>query len=249
MAKYCFQCGEKIDDETKSFCPKCGTQLKSEIKSEKNYKPIIFGLVGVIVILTVIMVIFSGGFNLFGHPTSITILNQSPISSSAEFQVQLSDGSQGIVGKSIEITFKNDKNTYTFNSITGNNGIASIMPNVEAGDYEVTCSFTGDESYSKSTTESPITVTATATEINNQITSTNTEPNYESFSYSNSFEDTDKNGDGYVTLSDMNIAHTPQNIVKKMYADSDDDGDGRLNRHEYYKFMYKLNYDRSSYGL
>ena len=34
-----------------------------------------------------------------------------------------------------------------------------------------------------------------------------------------------------------------------MFADSDMDGDGRLNRAEYYKFMYKLNYDKSSYGL
>ena len=47
----------------------------------------------------------------------------------------------------------------------------------------------------------------------------------------------------------MNIAHTPKNIVNKMFADSDMDGDGRLNRAEYYKFMYKLNYDKSSYGL
>ncbi len=33
----------------------------------------------------------------------------------------------------------------------------------------------------------------------------------------------------------------------QLYADSDD-GDGRLNRHKYYKFMCKLNYDRSSYA-
>lgn len=249
MVKYCKKCGEKIEDETTSFCPKCGTQLESKIKTEKNYKPLIFGLVGVIIILTTIMVIISGEFNPFGQHTSIIMLNQSPISSATEFQVQLSDGGQGIVGKPIEITFKNNKNTYTFNSITDNNGIAPITPNVESGDYEVTCSFKGDGNYSKSTTTSRVTVNATITEISSQITSTNTEPNYESFSYSNSFEETDKNGDGYVTLSDMNIAHTPQNIVKKMYSDSDNDGDGKLNRHEYYKFMYKLNYDRSSYGL
>ena len=47
----------------------------------------------------------------------------------------------------------------------------------------------------------------------------------------------------------MNIAHTPKNMVNKMFSDSDDNKDGRLNHDKYYKFMYKLNYDKSSYGL
>lgn len=47
----------------------------------------------------------------------------------------------------------------------------------------------------------------------------------------------------------MNLAHTPFDIRDQMYTDSDDDNDGRLNHDEYYKFMYKLNYDRASYGL
>lgn len=75
------------------------------------------------------------------------------------------------------------------------------------------------------------------------------EPDYESYSVPVSFEDTDTDGDGYVLLNDMNIAHTPQDVQYQMYADSDDDGDGKLNYHEYYKFMYKLNYDQASYGL
>lgn len=128
-------------------------------------------------------------------------------------------------------------------------GLASIVPNVEAGDYEVTCSFVGDENYAKSTATSKITVESKSTEIDSQITSTRTEPDYKSFSYPHSFEDTDKNGDGYVYLSDMNIAHTPQKIVKQMFADSDSNNDGRLNHNEYYKFMYKLNYDKDSYEL
>ena len=134
---------------------------------------IIFGLIGVILILIISIVIVSGGFGLFNQPTSTTT------------------------------------NTTTNNTTTAN----------------------------------------TTTEISSQVTSTSTEPDYESFSYTHSFEDTDTNGDGYVSLSDMNIAHTPRNIQNQMFADSDDDGDGRLNSHEYYKFMYKLNYDRSSYGL
>ena len=47
----------------------------------------------------------------------------------------------------------------------------------------------------------------------------------------------------------MNIVHTPKNIQERMFADSDDDSDGKLNHDEYYKFMYKLNYDYHSYGL
>lgn len=75
------------------------------------------------------------------------------------------------------------------------------------------------------------------------------EPDYQSFYYTHTFEDTDKNRDGYVLLSDMNIAHTPKKVQNQMFADSDDDNDGKLNHDEYYKFMYKLNYDSHSYGL
>lgn len=176
-------------------------------------------------------------------------MSQSPISNSGEFQVQLMGGNQGIGGKNIEITFKNNQNSYVFNQTTDSKGIASIVPNVEAGDYDVTCSFAGDGNYVKTTTTNKITVESKATEIDSQVTSTSTEPDYQSFYYTHSFEDTDTNGDGYVYLSDMNIAHTPKNIVNKMFSDSDDNKDGRLNHDEYYKFMYKLNYDKSSYGL
>lgn len=91
-----------------------------------------------------------------------------------------------------------------------------------------------------------------ATEINSDSSSsssTSDEIDYQEYSYSHSFEDTDSDGDGFVTLNDMNLAHTPFDIRDQMYADSDDDNDGRLNHDEYYKFMYKLNYDRASYGL
>ena len=97
-----------------------------------------------------------------------------------------------------------------------------------------------------------VTNTSQATEINSDTVSSSStcdEIDYESYYYSNSFEDTDTDGDGYVTLSDMNLAHTPFDIRDQMYTDSDDDNDGRLNHDEYYKFMYKLNYDRASYGL
>ena len=191
----------------------------------------------------------TGGFGLFGESTSILIISESPVSNSGNFTVELTDNSQGISGKDIEITFKNDKNTYTFNQITDSKGLASIVPNVEEGEYEVTSSFKGDGDYGKSTTTGHVDVESKTVQTDSQVTSTRTEPDYQSFTYSHSFEDTDKNGDGYVYLSDMNIAHTPKNIVNKMFADSDSNGDGRLNHDEYYKFMYKLNYDKSSYGL
>ena len=152
-----------------------------------------------------------------GEKTSINIMSQSPISNSGEFQVQLMGGNQGIGGKNIEITFKNNQNSYVFNQTTDSKGIASIVPNVEAGDYDVTCSFAGDGNYVKTTTTNKITVESKATEIDSQVTSTSTEPDYQSFYYTHSFEDTDTNGDGYVYLSDMNIAHTPKNIVIVFY--------------------------------
>ena len=52
------------------------------------------------------------------------------------------------------------------------------------------------------------------------------------------FEDTDADGDGYVMLSEMIFEHTPEETRMQMFADSDDDKDGKLNKHEYYKIMY-----------
>lgn len=195
------------------------------------------------------MTFVSGGFGLFGESTSILIISKSPVSNSANFTIELMSENHGISGKEIQITFKNGKNAYEFSTTTDNAGLANIIPNVEDGEYDVEVKFKGDDKYSQSSTSGKFNVETKITEIDSQVTSTRTEPDYESFNYPHSFEDTDKNGDGYVYLSDMNIAHTPQNIVKKMFADSDTDGDGRLNHDEYYKFMYKLNYDKSSYGL
>ena len=152
------------------------------------------------------------------------------------FEVKLTGENGAISGEPVNVTFSNGKNSYEYSATTNGNGIAKVTPSVELGDYEVKCEFKGNDKYSPATQSKSVTVKQA-------------EPDYESYSYSRSFESTDINGDGYVTLSDMTIAHTPKNIQNQMYADSDDNGDGKLNRHEYYKFMYKLNYDKQSYGL
>ena len=248
MVKYCSKCGEKLEDDA-SFCQNCGAKSGEATKSEKNNNPLILGLIAAVLILILGIGFITGGFGLFGDNTSIIFISESPVANTGNFTVELNDGSQGISGKEIEITFKNDKNSYTFNGVSDNNGFVNVIANVEEGDYEVTASFAGDSDYKSSSGTASYKVEAKATEIDSQVTSSRTEPDYQSFSYTHSFEDTDTNGDGYVYLSDMNIAHTPRDIVKQMFADSDDDNDGRLNHDEYYKFMYKLNYDKSSYGL
>lgn len=237
MTKYCDQCGEKLDNDNAQFCNKCGTPVEDspkETKKHNNKKTIIILLVAIIILL--IMLIFISGALDFRNSTNITIKTSSPMESSDSFQVALEDSEGGVSEKNIKITFKNDKNTYNFTAKTNQNGIATINPSVELGDYEVICEFEGDSDYKPHSVTKPITIKKQ-------------EPNYESYSYSHSFGETDTDGDGYVVLSEMNIAHTPEYVQNQMFADSDDDGDGRLNQHEYYKFMYKLNYDFHSYGL
>ena len=248
MVKYCSECGEKMDDNA-SFCQNCGAKSDIEIKTEKNNNPLIFGLIGIVLILILGIFFLTGGFGLFGENTSILFISESPVANSGNFTVELSDGSTGISGKELEVTFKNDKNSYTFSGVTDSAGLVNVIANVEEGQYDVTVSFAGEGGYKSSSATKTYDVEAKSTEIDSQVTSTRTEPDYESFSYTHTFEDTDTDGDGYVYLSDMNIAHTPKNIVNQMFSDSDDDHDGRLNHDEYYKFMYKLNYDKSSYGL
>lgn len=248
MTKYCSKCGNELEDDA-SFCENCGERTSDGNNTQRNNNYLIIGLVGVAAILILAVVFISGGFGLIGESTSISIISESPLSNSDNFTAELISGSQGVSGKELQITFKNSENTYEFSAVTDNAGLANIIPNVEEGEYDVEVKFAGDDEYSQSSATGKFNVETRITEIDSQVTSTRTEPDYQSFSYSHSFEDTDTNGDGYVTLSDMNIAHTPQNIVKQMYADSDSNGDGRLNHDEYYKFMYKLNYDKSSYGL
>lgn len=240
MARYCDQCGAEITDDDEIFCSKCDSKLSemAPVKNDSSHNKIIIILLVVIIALLVLFITFMS----FGNPIApketptLDILTGSSMTNAENFEVKLNGENGGISGKNITITFSNGKNSYDFSSKTDKKGIAKITPAVELGDYEVECEFEGDDEYSSASE-------------NKSITVKQAEPDYESYSYTHSFEDTDKNGDGYVTLSDMHIVHTPKNIRDQMYADSDDNGDGKLNSHEYYKFMYKLNYDQASYGL
>ena len=240
MTRYCNQCGAKITDDEEIFCSNCGTSLPevTQEKSNSSHHKIIILLLGVIICLLVLSIVFMSYGNIFSpkEATTIDIETGAQISAGDNFKIKLSGENGGISGKSVKVTFSNDKNSYEFSATTDQNGDAIIAPTVDLGDYEVKCEFEGDEKYSSASVTSPITIKEA-------------EPDYESYSYTHTFADTDKDGDGYVVLSDMYIVHTPKNIQNQMYSDSDDDGDGKLNEHEYYKFMYKLNYDNHKYGL
>lgn len=240
MKRYCDQCGAEISDESEVFCSKCGSALNeiAPIKNDSSHNKIIILLLCFIIGLLVLFIIFTSFGNIFApkETPELDILTGSSMTNDELFNVKLNGENGEISGANIIITFSDGKNSYDFNAKTNANGIAEITPTVDLGDYEVTCEFEGDNKYSPITKSKSVTVKQA-------------EPDYESYSYTHTFEDTDKNGDGYVLLNDMVIAHTPKNIREQMYADSDDNNDGKLNSHEYYKFMYKLNYDKHSYGL
>lgn len=240
MTRYCNQCGAEISDEDEQFCSNCGSNIheKTTTSGNTSHTKIIIILLCIIVGLLILSITFMSFGNIFSpkETPTLEIITGSQMTNEETFKVELVGKNGALQGKNIKVTFSDGENSYDFVASTNANGIAEITPTVDLGDYEVVCEFEGDDDYSQASTTKPVTVVQA-------------EPNYESYSYSHSFEDTDSNGDGYVTLSDMNIAHTPKNIQNQMYSDSDDDGDGKLNRHEYYKFMYKLNYDKGSYGL
>ncbi|WP_405306719.1 zinc-ribbon domain-containing protein [Methanobrevibacter sp.] len=230
MTKYCGNCGKKLNDDA-DFCTQCGTSQKEEKPSKNNNNIIIIGLLGLIIIILV-------AFLAFGMKTSSElIITSSPtLTTDDDFAVRLTSNGTGIANQEIHVVFDDNGKAFEFDTVTDENGKASFEPNLDVGKYEVACKFGGNAKYK----DSYDTMTVNIKE---------NEPDYESYSYPRSFASTDTNGDGYVLLSDMNIAHTPQNIQYQMYADADDNNDGKLNEHEYYKFMYKLNYDKQSYGL
>ena len=240
MKRYCDQCGSEIGDESEMFCSKCGSALHeiAPVRNNSSHHKIIILLLAFIIGLLVLFIVFSSFGNIFApkETPALDILTGSSMTTDEYFEVKLTGKNGAISGEPVNVTFSNGKNSYEYSATTNGNGIAKVTPSVELGDYEVKCEFEGNDKYSPVTQSKSVTVKQA-------------EPDYESYSYSRSFESTDINGDGYVTLSDMTIAHTPKNIQNQMYADSDDNGDGKLNRHEYYKFMYKLNYDKQSYGL
>lgn len=240
MKRYCDQCGAEIGDESEMFCSKCGSALNeiAPVRNNSSHHKIIILLLAFIIGLLVLFIVFSSFGNIFApkETPALDILTGSSMTTDEYFEVKLTGENGAISGEPVNVTFSNGKNSYEYSATTNGNGIAKVTPSVELGDYEVKCEFEGNDKYSPVTQSKSVTVKQA-------------EPDYESYSYSRSFESTDINGDGYVTLSDMTIAHTPKNIQNQMYADSDDNGDGKLNRHEYYKFMYKLNYDKQSYGL
>ena len=239
MKQYCDQCGAEIGDD-ELFCSKCGSAVNEimPVKNDSSHHKVIILLLAVIIGLLVLFIVFAGFGNIFApkETPALDILTGSSMTTDEYFEVKLTGENGAISGEPVNVTFSNGKNSYEYSATTNGNGIAKVTPSVELGDYEVKCEFEGNDKYSPVTQSKSVTVKQA-------------EPDYESYYYTHSFEDTDINGDGYVTLSDMTIAHTPKNIQNQMYADSDDNGDGKLNRHEYYKFMYKLNYDKQSYGL
>ena len=241
MSKYCVKCGEEIS-ENADFCGKCGTPIKA--KKPNNVK---FFVIGIAVLLIILGAFFALNF----EPRPIPVLKfeaDSTIYTADEMAVTFEGSSSNVSDKILEITFKNDDNSYDFKAFTDEDGVASVdLDDIEEGTYNITARFSGDNDYAPSSSTTSKAVKDTATTVGD--TEVSTEPDYESYPVPVSFADTDLNGDGYVTLDDMNIAHTPQNIINQMYSDSDDNGDMLLNEHEYYKFMYKLNHDYESYGI
>lgn len=240
MRRYCDQCGAQINDDSEKFCSKCGASLPEIIIENNNSgffnnKKIIIALLVVIIALFSMLILISGAVDFRTSP-ALDIETSSEMTNEDDFSVALTDGENIIEGAEIKVTFTNNQKDYEYSAKTNDEGIATVHPSVEVGDYDVVCEFEGNSKYS------PVSATK-------EISVKQAEPDYQSFTYSHSFVDTDKNRDGYVVLSEMNIAHTPKNIQNRMLADSDDDRDGKLNHDEYYKFMYKLNYDRGSYGL
>ena len=231
MSKYCPKCGSELNN-IDEFCSECGTRLNENAPTEnKNLKLIIVGLTILIVILSALIIMTPIKTN-----SELIIESNSVLTTSDEFIVKLTADGKSLSDGEIHFVFDDNGKAYEFNAKTDSEGIARITPNLNAGNYEVACKFEGSDKYS----ESYATISLTIEEP---------EPDYKAYYYTHSFEDTDKNGDGYVFLSDMYIVHTPKNIQNQMFADSDDNHDGKLNENEYYKFMYKLNYDKASYGL
>lgn len=224
MVKYCAECGTKLEDNSE-FCDNCGTRQNS--KPKNNNRLIIIGLLVIIIIIL--------GLFVATNIKSSTELNieSTTMTTDGEFVAKLTSNGNGIVGENVHVVFSDGQ---SFDGTTDNEGNAHINPNLNPGQYNVECSFQGDNKYSSSS-------------VNGVITVDKAEPDYMAYTPFNSFSSTDKNNDGYVVLSDMNIAHTPKDIVNQMFSDADEDNDGKLNDYEYHKFMYLLNCDRESYGL
>ena len=238
MSKTCDKCGAKLNDDAK-FCNSCGSEVHdgevtSTDNTERRNKIIIVSLLVIIAILALFLV--SMQFDFKGTPT-ITINADSAITTSDYVTVSLKAATgEGLSDRDISIKFENEENSYEYAEKTDENGNISIKTDLLPGTYEIICKFDGDEQYHQ----------ANAT---GEIEISEPEPDYMSYDYVISFDETDSDGDGYVYLNDMNLAHTPVDSQNQMFEDSDDDHDGKLNEKEYYKFMYKLNYDRGSYGL
>lgn len=248
MRKYCENCGEELNNPNQKYCENCGKKVENTPSTQtNNYKSVII----IAEIIVVILLICLGIFLLSSNQSTLAITSDSTVSASEGIAISLTDKQgNGIPNEEIKITLKNNDNSYEFNGKTDSEGKTSITPTVNPGKYEVNCEFDGDGNYSKSSTSKSITIENSDVKVDSVSSSDSTSNDaYESYTPLISFDETDTNGDGYVTLSDMNIAHTPDNIKNQMYSDADEDNDGKLNPSEYKKFMYLMNVDKGKYGL
>lgn len=227
MVKYCDDCGTELKDDDQ-FCENCG---KKQSSKQKNRQIAI--IVGLIIIITILAL-----FLLASVKTSceLEIISSSTITTDTDFSVRLTSEGKDIKGKTIHFIFDDGKSTCEFDADTDKHGKASINPALNIGNYSVKCSFNGDDKYS-------------SCEINDKISIEKAEPDYMAYDPFISFSETDKYNKGYVLYSDMHLAHTPEDIGMQMFAESDENNDGKLNDYEYHKFMYLLNNNRAEYGL
>lgn len=232
MSKYCPECGNKLDDSDE-FCSECGNKFNENTSSNNSdmQKYIIIGLIAVIIVLLLSVFVIN-----LKTATNLTIESDSTLTTSDNLIVKLTADEKPLNNKKIRIILDKNGILNEFNVKTNSKGIAKIKPNVDVGNYEVMCQFEGDDKYSQSS-------------ANISLIIEEAEPDYLSYTPIVSFGETDKNNDGYILLSDMNMPHTPVDAQNRIFSDSDDDHDGKLNYYEYHKFMYKLNYERPEYGL
>lgn len=227
MVKYCSECGTELSDDAQ-FCENCG---KKQSPNQKNRQIAI--IVGLVIIITIAALLLMGSFKT---GCELEIISSSTITPDTDFGVILTSEGKAIEGKSIHFVFDDGKSKYEFDADTDKEGKASITPDLNIGKYSVKCSFNGDDKYS-------------SCEVSDEISIEEAEPDYMAYDPIVSFSETDKTNKGYVLYSDMNLAHTPENIGMQMFSKADENNDGKLNDYEYHKFMYILNYNRAEYGL
>lgn len=131
--------------------------IKEENVMDKN-KIIIIALIAIIAALLVGMVVIAP--NMAKKDTTLTFKSNSTINHGDSIKIKLTDSNgNAIAGQTVNVTVKDDDKASSYYSVeTNDNGVGTLKLDKDAGKYDITVNYAGNDKYKSCNATKKITI-------------------------------------------------------------------------------------------